>query len=170
MVWISKKLIFLESVKTIFLISCDKFFKVSYPNGVIVKLGEELTPTQVKKTPWVTWEAEGDAYYTLMMLDPDAPSREDPTFRQLRHWLVMNIPESFVESGDEVIEYLGSGAEAGTGLHRYIFLVFKQRDGIIEHNEGRSTNRWVPLKETFFTKSFQMTKKNFKVLQDLPID
>lgn len=30
---------------------------------------------------------------------------------------------------------------AGTGLHRYIFLIYKQRDGIIEHNEGRSTNR-----------------------------
>lgn len=55
----------------------------------------------------------------------------------------MNIPESFVESGDEIIEYLGADAQAGTGLHRYIFLVYKQRDGIIEHNEGRSTNRSV---------------------------
>lgn len=59
--------------------------KVSYPNEVIVKLGEELTPTQVKKTPWVTWEAEKDAFYTLMMVDPDAPSRDDPTFRQVDH-------------------------------------------------------------------------------------
>lgn len=57
--------------------------KVSYPNGVIVKLGEELTPTQVKKTPWVTWEAEENAFYTLIMVDPDAPSRENPTLRQV---------------------------------------------------------------------------------------
>lgn len=106
-----------------------------------MKLGEELKPTDVKKAPWVTWEAEEDAYYTLMMLDPDVPSREDPSLRQVRHWLVVNIPESFVESGDEIIEYVGSGAQSGTGLHRYIFLVYKQRDGIIEHNEARSTNR-----------------------------
>lgn len=116
-------------------------FKVSYPNNVIAKLGEELTPTQVKTAPWLTWEAEEEAFYTMLMVDPDAPSRTNPALREVRHWLVMNIPESFVESGDEVIEYLGSGPQQGTGLHRYVFLVYKQPDGIIEHDEPRSTSR-----------------------------
>lgn len=48
-----------------------------------MKLGEELTPTQVKKAPWLTWEAEEDAFYTLMMFDPDSPSREDPNLSQV---------------------------------------------------------------------------------------
>lgn len=77
------------------------------------------------------------------MTDPDAPSRSQPTYRECRHWIVMNIPESKIENGDEVIEYVGSGAPKDTGLHRYIFLVYKQPDGNkIEHSEPRSTNRY----------------------------
>lgn len=33
-------------------------------------------------------EAAGDIKYTLVMTDPDAPSREDPKFGQWRHWVV----------------------------------------------------------------------------------
>lgn len=33
-------------------------------------------------------EAAGDVRYTLVMTDPDAPSREDPKFGQWRHWVV----------------------------------------------------------------------------------
>lgn len=117
-------------------------FQVSYPSGVTVDLGKELTPTQVKDEPNVSWEAEKDAYYTLLMTDPDAPSRADHPFREVRHWLVMNIPESAVEKGDAIFEYRGSGAPKGTGLHRYIFLVYKQPNGRIEHDEPHVSNRY----------------------------
>lgn len=49
--------------------------KVVYPGDVKVELGKELTPTQVKDTPEVTWEADDNSLYTLLMVDPDAPSR-----------------------------------------------------------------------------------------------
>lgn len=91
--------------------------------------------------PKLSWEAEKGAYYTLMMVDPDALSRRFYIFREVRHWLVMNIPESSVEKGDEVVEYRGSGPLITTGLHRYIFLVYKQPNGMIEHNEPRATSR-----------------------------
>lgn len=116
--------------------------KVSYPSGVSVNLGNVLTPTQVKDKPKLIWEAEKDAYYTLVMIDPDAPSRIDFSLREILHWLVMNIPESNVESGDEIIEFIGTGAPKDTGLHRYIFLVFKQPNGKIQHNEPRSSKRY----------------------------
>lgn len=115
--------------------------QVSYPSGVNVELGKELTPTQVKDKPKVSWESEKGAYYTLMMIDPDAPSRANPLFREIRHWLVMNILESNIENGDEVSEYRGSGAPKGTGLHRYIFLVFKQPNGMIVHDEPYTSNK-----------------------------
>lgn len=95
----------------------------------------------MKDKPQVTWHADKGAYYTLMMVDPDAPSRADPKFREVRHWLVMNILESAVESGDEITEYRGSGAPKGTGLHRYTFLVYKQPNGQIEHDEPHTSNR-----------------------------
>lgn len=112
-----------------------------YPSGAVIGLGNELTPTQVKDKPRVSWPAEKGAYYTLLFVDPDAPSRRQPTYREARHWIVMNIPECSIEKGDEVIEFIGSGPPKGTGLHRYIFLVYKQLNGKIEHNEPRSSNR-----------------------------
>lgn len=115
--------------------------QVSYPNDVTVDLGKELGTSQVIDKPQVKWEAEKDAYYTLMMIDPDAPARKFPMLGEVRHWLVMNIPESAVENGDEVIEYRGSGAPRFTGLHRYIFLVYKQPNSKITHNEPRASNK-----------------------------
>ena len=36
-------------------------------------------------------EEAGNVKYTLVMTDPDAPSREDPKFGQWRHWVVRPI-------------------------------------------------------------------------------
>jgi hypothetical protein len=44
-----------------------KNLKVTYPSGVKVDLGNVLTPTNVKDQPKVEWEAEPDAFYTLLM-------------------------------------------------------------------------------------------------------
>lgn len=41
--------------------------KVSYPGGVSVDIGKELTPTQVKDQPTVDWDADSSSYYTLCM-------------------------------------------------------------------------------------------------------
>jgi len=40
---------------------------VSYPSGVVVNMGNELTPTQVKDEPSVNWPADPNALYTLCM-------------------------------------------------------------------------------------------------------
>ncbi|XP_036324301.1 protein D3-like [Rhagoletis pomonella] len=108
----------------------EAWLEVSYPSGTKVELGKELTPTQVKDEPTVTWEADNDALYTLLMIDPDAPSRVEPTYREILHWFVVNIPGNKVAEGQIVAEYIGSGPPEGTGLHRYVFLVFKQANKI----------------------------------------
>lgn len=38
----------------------------------------------------------------------------------------MNVPNNDIKDGDEIVEFIGSGPPQGTGLHRYIFLIFKQ--------------------------------------------
>lgn len=40
---------------------------MSYPSGVTVDFGNELTPTQVKDEPAVNWPADPNAFYTLCM-------------------------------------------------------------------------------------------------------
>lgn len=100
--------------------------EVNFSNGIKVEMGKELTPTQVKKPPTVKWAAKESEYYTLAMVDPDAPSRENPKFREWHHWLVGNIQGGDMNKSEVLSDYIGSGPPKGTGLHRYVFLVYKQ--------------------------------------------
>lgn len=109
---------------------------VVYPGHKEANFGNELTPRQVIEQPEVSWDAEHDTYYTLLMVDPDAPSRADPKFREFNHWQVVNIPETDISKGEVLTGYRGSGPPKGTGLHRYVFLVYKQ-DSILRFNEPR---------------------------------
>lgn len=112
---------------------------VLYPSDKQVSMGNELTPTEVKDVPSVRWEAENSTYYTLAMVDPDAPSREQPIYREVKHWLVVNILGNDLTTGDVLAEYLGSGPPRGTGLHRYIFLIYKQ-NGKLEFDEPKTSS------------------------------
>ena len=92
-----------------------------------VNLGNELTLTQVKDEPsHISWPHDGESLYTLVMVDPDAPSRTDPVRGQCIHWLVVSIPSNKASDGKTMVEYTGSGPPEGTGLHRYISLLCTQ--------------------------------------------
>ncbi|CAK1590511.1 unnamed protein product [Parnassius mnemosyne] len=106
---------------------------ITYPGGVEVEEGNEITPTQAKDQPTVSWDTEPNAFYTIVMIDPDARNRE------WQHWLVGNVPGSDVSKGDVLATYVGAGPSPGTGLHRYVFLVYKQPDKI-EFDEERRPN------------------------------
>lgn len=106
-----------------------------------VNLGNVLTPTQVKDIPKISFPADKDSLYLLCMTDPDAPSRQTPKYREWHHWLVGNIPGDKIEDGETLSEYVGAGPPKGTGLHRYVFVVYKQPEGKITFDEKRLTNR-----------------------------
>ncbi|CAG4958098.1 unnamed protein product [Colias eurytheme] len=109
-------------------IAPSEILNIQYPSGVTVDLGKELTPTQVKDRPNVKWASKDTEYYTLAMVDPDAPSRENPKFREWHHWLVGNIYGGDINKGEVLSDYIGSGPPKGTGLHRYVFLVYRQQE------------------------------------------
>ncbi len=93
-----------------------------------------ITPTQAQTAPVVGWEAEPGAFYTLVLTDPDAPSRASPTLREWVHWVRVNIPGDNLpcdgeDGGDDLKTYVGAGPPASTGLHRYVFLLYKQPNG-----------------------------------------
>ncbi|GAB0097631.1 Phosphatidylethanolamine-binding protein [Sergentomyia squamirostris] len=129
--------------------------EVKYPSGVEVNFGNELTPTDVKDIPYVSWKANAEDYYTLIMTDPDAPSRKEPKFREFKHWVVSNIPGSSVKDGETIAEYIGSGPPKGTGLHRYVFLVYKQPSGKIDiSSEEKTTNKSRAGRPSFSARKF----------------
>jgi phosphatidylethanolamine-binding protein len=59
-------------------------------------------------------------------VDPDAPSRADPKFREWHHWLVGNVPETKISEGETLSEYVGSGPPQGTGNFILAFMFSRQ--------------------------------------------
>lgn len=55
--------------------------------------------------------------------------------------LVVNIPGKDVSKGETLSEYVGSGPPQGTGLHRYVYLVYQQSGKISDKEHGHLTNR-----------------------------
>ncbi|XP_058130176.1 protein D3-like [Anopheles ziemanni] len=148
-----------EVIPDVIDVAPKEFAKISYPSGVTVEGGNELRPTQVKDQPKVEWTTEPDAFYTLFMVDPDAPNRQEPKFREIGHWLVGNIPGTKVEDGDHMYGFVGSGPPNGSGLHRYVFLVYKQPTGRIDFSKAprvsnRSRNHRLNYKHREFVKQY----------------
>ena len=56
-----------------------------------VVLGDKIKKDWAEDEPEVTLKQkhpDGDALYTVVITDPDAPSRKDPKWAQFRHWVV----------------------------------------------------------------------------------
>lgn len=49
--------------------------------------------------------------------------------------MVVNISGNDINSGETKWSYIGSGPPAGSGLHRYVFLLFKQLNGKEDFSE-----------------------------------
>jgi len=114
---------------------------IHYDKGE-AKGGNEMTPADTQKEPKVSWTADSNSLYALIMSDPDAPSRKEPKFREWRHWVVVNIPNSEVSKGDVVAPYMGPGPPPKTGLHRYVFSLFKQPSKLaVDHYDNSGMHR-----------------------------
>ncbi|CCK71047.1 YbhB/YbcL family Raf kinase inhibitor-like protein KNAG_0F03830 [Huiozyma naganishii CBS 8797] len=109
---------------------------VEFGPGNVVAMGNELTPTEAKTAPLhVIYTPNEDldtgASYCLVVTDPDAPSRSDPRLSEICHAVQTGIrftsPQGgAITGGDHVLPYIGPGPPKGTGLHRYVFLLFKE--------------------------------------------
>jgi phosphatidylethanolamine-binding protein (PEBP) family uncharacterized protein len=100
--------------------------------------------------------------YTVTLTDPDAPSRENPKWSEMCHWIATNVslsesgfdilplPEhdladlsnKHVENPDDVVEYKPPGPPPKTGKHRYVFLVFAPKNGTTERLHLSKPKGW----------------------------
>lgn len=83
--------------------------------------------------------ASTETKYTLMLVDPDAPTPDDPKFVYWRHWIVSSIPASassqapdgnVVDAGKALTEYLGPGPKDESQPHRYLFLLYREPEAM----------------------------------------
>ena len=109
---------------------------VCWPTGAKANFGNCLTPEKVKDIPKVSWQAQPGCFYMVCMLDIDAPCRKAPSERSWLHWLVGNVPGCEICKGCCLVGYLGALPAEGTGLHRYVVLVYKQK-GKQEYKEKK---------------------------------
>ncbi|KAK7304305.1 hypothetical protein VNO77_45173 [Canavalia gladiata] len=120
--------------------------RIVYNNNVEVMNCCELKPSQIINQPRV--EVGGDelrTFYTLVMVDPDAPSPGNPNQREYLHWLVSNIPATTgANFGEEVVGY--ESPRPILGIHRIVFVLFRQ--------SGRQTIQAPGWRANFNTRDF----------------
>lgn len=122
-------------------------------------LGNTLKPKKLQDAPSLTLTSPGSSSggeachaltnttYTVIITDPDAPSRDDPKWSEFCHWIATGLPVSTETEGsagttcsgapltvsltslDEVMPYYPPGPPEKTGKHRYVFLVFTPENG-----------------------------------------
>jgi len=119
--------------------------KVSFPKGD-VKDGNVFSASDLHYVePDVSWPShDKNGLYTLVKVDPDAPSKGAHP-GAWRHWLVVNIPGKDVSKGEVITPYMGPQPPKDSGLHRYVFLLYKQNDRITPpalDNSGHHRGGW----------------------------
>ncbi|KAF5376918.1 hypothetical protein D9615_007316 [Tricholomella constricta] len=140
-------------------------FSVVWPNGSEAVMGNFLSREDTLEEPEVNFvplivpdapKAAQDVTYTLVMTDPDAPSRANPKFGQFRHWVItgLKVPAPGTENPSAVktklsaTPYRPPGPPPGSGVHRYIFLLFEEPasgftvpQGALEHGGAPEDRR-----------------------------
>ena len=65
---------------------------VVFPNGKQAHNGDLLTVAETQQLPQISFPTQPGQFYTVMMIDPDAPSNSDPKWRHYLHYLNVNVP------------------------------------------------------------------------------
>lgn len=132
----------------------DCWLRVAYKSGREAEGGNRLTPTQTRSIPSLSFNANNRSLFTLIMTDPDAPSRDDPRHREFVHWVVGNIQGNDIDRADTIVDYVGAAPAKGTGLHRYVFLLYEHQNRLNFTTEVRLTNRCRNPRRFFSTRNF----------------
>ncbi|KAH7957694.1 protein D2 [Rhipicephalus sanguineus] len=99
---------------------------IKYGDLLISELNQTYTPAQTAISPTVKLRGflRCGPPFSLLMIDADAPSRQQPS---KLHWMVLNgNNDDRFHDGDEALSYKGPNPPKGSGAHRYVFLVYCQ--------------------------------------------
>lgn len=120
-----------------------------------INLGNTFTPLQVRNRPTVTWKnAKPNELYTLIMTDPGAIEGRNPNDKEWHHWIVGNIPGNDVDKGDILTSFCPSGPPKDSGVHRYVFLLFKQSGKLDFKNQIKLGAYQIEGRDLFSTHDF----------------
>ncbi|KAI8625314.1 phosphatidylethanolamine-binding protein [Xylariaceae sp. FL1651] len=107
--------------------------------GKAVELGTFFRAGECKQPPTLTFDAEAEApedvSYSFILTDPDAPTPDDPKFAFWRHWVLSGLRPRSEDVAALVppvalTEYLGPGPKDDSKPHRYLFLLYREPEGL----------------------------------------
>ncbi|KAF2850650.1 PEBP-like protein [Plenodomus tracheiphilus IPT5] len=124
------------------------------------ELGNIIKPEKLQRQPEITVNniantvvaKKTNLSYVITLTDPDAPSRDNPEWSEMCHWVATNVsvsrnsfsippvPEYALTKQttsehrglDDVVKYKPPGPPKKSGKHRYVFLVFAAKNGTAE--------------------------------------
>eukprot|EP00483_Globobulimina_turgida_P003734 UN03740 len=106
---------------------------IEFDGEEIISRGTTVNKQTARQAPNVEWRLSNDNsdYYTILMVDPDAPSHTNPRAAEWLHWMVTNIPYKGdnIDEGDIIKMYAPPTPPSNTGDHRYCIYAFQQLGG-----------------------------------------
>nr|XP_018904955.1 PREDICTED: OV-16 antigen-like isoform X1 [Bemisia tabaci] len=100
---------------------------IRYAGAISPDFGTKHPPQDLQFPPFaLRFPTVPHVMYSLFMFDLDSPSRKNATKRPYIHWGIANIPNHGILYAETLVKYLGPFPENGTGLHRYVFLIYEQ--------------------------------------------
>lgn len=94
---------------------------IRYNNNKLLKDGEFLKVSETQIQPEIKLNVDPNEIYTLIVHDPNAVGGNKI------HWARINIKNGDIHSGKDIIPYLGPAPPRYTGIHHYIFELYKQK-------------------------------------------
>uniref|UniRef100_A0A6G6ADQ5 Phosphatidylethanolamine-binding protein-like protein n=1 Tax=Borely moumouvirus TaxID=2712067 RepID=A0A6G6ADQ5_9VIRU len=95
-------------------------------NNKIIFDGDVIPLKDTKNFPKISFSKKEGEYYTIIIVDPDAPSRNNPVNKYFLHMLIIN-------NTDEIVKYTPPDPPKGSGKHRYFIFLLKQ-NGVMDKN------------------------------------
>ncbi len=88
-------------------------------NDSTMKYNDLTTKQSTSLEPKISFNSNPSKLYTIISIDPDAPSPDNPVNKYHLHMLKIN-------SNQIINPYQGPNPPAGSGIHRYYTCVFEQ--------------------------------------------
>lgn len=98
-------------------------------NNMVINYGSTLDKSITKIKPLLNFAWEKNKFYTIIMIDPDAPNASNPKYKYWLHWLIINKTTD-LHVYDIINDYEGPSPPDKSGPHRYYICVFEQDNWI----------------------------------------
>ena len=88
-------------------------------NGHQITNGQYIQFDQSQINPKIQFVRGKTDNYVIIMVDPDAPSRDNPIYKYYLHMIIIN-------NSTQIVKYQKPSPPPGSGNHRYKFYLLKQ--------------------------------------------